>query len=161
MKKIYLTRHAKAKKDEVGNDFERTLSKKGLEELEKLIPRLKKHAIKPDIIIASPAFRTAKTATMIAKALDYDTSKIAFEEFLYEANAKEIFTFLKGLSDEFSEVLLIAHNPALKELCELLCEIHLSSFPTSSTLEVEFNIDKFENLCERGGKILFFEKIKE
>lgn len=181
MKKIYLTRHAKARKEgdedsfkddfesdvkgevesDVERDFKRPLSKKGKEELEKLIPSLKKHALKPDIIIASPALRTAQTAQILAQALDYEPSKIVFEDFLYEADALEIFKFLKKLDDNLSEVLLIGHNPALKELCELLCQVRLGAYPTSSTLAAGFEVAHFKDISERAGKILFFEKVKK
>lgn len=160
MKKIYLARHAKAKKDCLDGDFQRPLSKKGKLELELLMPSLKNHLSNLELIIASAAKRTSQSATIIFESLNLKNLKIIYEKKLYEANAKELFGFLQTLNDDLKEVLIMGHNPAIKELCELLCDICLNSFPTSSILGLEFEIDTFKELKEHEGKIVFFEKIK-
>ncbi|WP_186299813.1 SixA phosphatase family protein, partial [Campylobacter jejuni] len=67
MKKIYIIRHAKASKSGDIDDFERKLTKSGKEDLKKLFKNLASHEIYPDLVLSSPAVRTAKTAKKIAK----------------------------------------------------------------------------------------------
>ena len=76
MKKIYIIRHAKASKSEDIDDFERKLTKSGKEDLKKLFKNLASHEIHPDLVLSSPAVRTAKTAIKIAKFHKFDKNRI-------------------------------------------------------------------------------------
>lgn len=160
MKRIYLIRHAKAEKDELKSDFERELNGAGKEDLKKLFLRLQNYKIKPDMIFASPAKRTAKTAKKLAKFYNFDRAKITYIDLLYTANAEQIYHLIKDISEVFKEIFIIGHNPALKELGELLSTLCLDSFPTSSVLCLEFNINDFTKLKTHSGKLIFFEHIR-
>ena len=78
MKTIYFIRHAKAKKI-ADSDFIRELNNKGKEAAKLMSKRLKNRNITPDIIISSPANRTAKTAKIFAKNLKFNKD-IKFEK---------------------------------------------------------------------------------
>lgn len=158
MKKIYILRHAKAQKEIKIDDFSRKFTKRGKNELKALFESLQKYEIKWDKIYASPAFRTKKTAKIIAKNYAYDTKEIAFIDAFYEADEMELFAFLKNLDEGIENVLLVGHNPALLKLCELLSSLCLHSFPTSSMLCLE--CESFKDLKEHSAKLVFFEHIK-
>ncbi|HEC1562742.1 phosphohistidine phosphatase SixA [Campylobacter upsaliensis] len=158
MKKIYILRHAKAEKEIKIDDFSRKLTKKGKDELKILLQRLQKYEIKWDRIYASPAFRTKKTAKIIAKNYAYDKKEIDLIVAFYEADEMWLFAFLKNLDESINNVLLVGHNPALLKLCELLSPLCLHSFPTSSMLCLE--CESFKDLKEHSAKLVFFEHIK-
>ena len=158
MKKIYLIRHAKAVKK--GDDFERKLSKSGKDELKKLFKKLANFNIKPDFILSSPAVRTVKTAKKLAKFYDFDKNDIKFDKNLYLASCATLLNALKNINSNHKEIFLVGHNPAIMELAELLSSLCLESFPTSSMLCLEFDIDDFANLKEHSGKLVFFEHIR-
>lgn len=160
MKKIYLMRHAKAEKNPIQNDFERRVNGTGKEDLKKLFLRLQNYQIKPDMIFASPAKRTAKTAEKLAKFYDFNKEKITYIDSLYTANAKELYNLTKNIGDFFNEIFIVGHNPALKEFGELLSTLCLDSFPTSSVLCLEFNINSFTEIKIHSGKLVFFEHIR-
>ncbi len=160
MKKIYLIRHAKAEQDNYDKDFERDLTKKGEQEVKDMLKRLKNRHLKVQHFIASSALRAARTARLLARGLKVDEKDIVFDERLYEADENELFEFIKGLSDEFDELCIVGHNPAMRELCELLSEIYLSSFPTCSVFGLEFDDESFATIKPHSGKLLFFEHIK-
>lgn len=160
MKKIYIIRHAKAEKDDSKGDFERDLSKKGEQEIKDMLKRLKNRHLKVKHFISSPALRAARTTRLLAKGLKLGEKDIIFDKRLYEADENALFEYIKALSDEFSELCIVGHNPALRELCELLSEIYLSSFPTCSVFGLEFDDEKFATIKAHSGKLLFFEHIK-
>lgn len=159
MKKIYLLRHAKAEK-EAKSDLKRDLNLKGKEDIKKLCLKLKTYNIAFDLIASSPATRASKTAKKVAEFLSYAEDKIHFEQSIYEANASELFSYVKALDDELGSILLVGHNPSLCELAELLSDICINSFPTSSMLALEFDVTSFKDIKEHSGKILFFECVK-
>ena len=160
MKKIYLIRHAKAQKDEITSDFERKLNHTGKEDLKRLFLRLQNYEINPDMIFSSPAKRTAKTAKKLAKFYNFNRGKITYINSLYTANAEQIYDLIKDMSRAFNEIFIVGHNPALKELGELLSTLCLDSFPTSSVLCLEFDINDFTQLKTHSGKLIFFEHIR-
>lgn len=161
MKKIYIIRHAKAVKDENIQDFERRLSESGKEDLKRLFQKLQAYEIKPDFILSSPSKRTAKTTKKIANFYNLDKKKIQFLDELYLGNAVKIYNILRTIDNQHNEIILVGHNPILIELCELLGFLCLTSFPTSSMLCLEFDIEDFKNLKEHSGKLVFFEHVRK
>ncbi|ELV9659028.1 histidine phosphatase family protein [Campylobacter jejuni] len=161
MKKIYIIRHTKASKSEDIDDFERKLTKSGKEDLKKLFKNLASHEIHPDLVLSSPAVRTAKTAKKIAKFYNFDKNRICFDERLYLCNVENLLKILQDIDDEFNEVFLVGHNPSLMELGGLLSSLCLASFPTSSILCLEFDIKEFKNLKKHSGKLVFFEHVRK
>ncbi|MDX2330529.1 SixA phosphatase family protein [Campylobacter hepaticus] len=161
MKKIYIIRHAKASKNENINDFDRKLTKKGKKDIKKLCKKLALYQIHPDFILSSPAIRSAKTAKKIAKFCNFNKNKIQFNEHLYFGDFNLVLKALQDIDKQFDEIFVIGHNPLLIELGELLSSLCLASFPTSSILCLEFNINEFKNLKEHSGKLIFFDHIKK
>ena len=72
MKTLFLIRHAKSNwADAALPDKDRPLNDRGQRDAPKMGERLAKRAVKPDLILSSPATRALKTAEIIAKTLDY------------------------------------------------------------------------------------------
>ena len=161
MKKLYIIRHAKAQRDNPNGDFGRDLCKRGEDDIKEMSIRLKNRKIKPDAFVSSAALRTARTARLLAKAFSFDEKKIVFEKKLYEADENKLFEYIKRCDDKYNELCIIGHNPALRELCELLSTIYLSSFPTSSVFALEFEVESFADIKAHSGKLVFFECIKK
>lgn len=159
MKRIYIVRHAKAEQKNYDKDYERDLNKKGEQEIKDMLKKLKARKFKPDCIISSAALRAARTARLLAKGLS--VKKVHFDEKIYTADENELFEYLKNLDDKYEQVCIVGHNPALRELCELLSQIYLNSFPTCSVFGLEFDDESFADLKAHGGKLLFFEHIKK
>lgn len=159
MKKIYIIRHAKAQQSGYDKDYERDLNKKGEQEIKDMLKKLKARAFKPDAFISSAALRAARTARLLAKGLG--VKSLHFDEKLYLASENALFEYIKSLDDKHESVCIVGHNPAMRELCELLSQIYLSSFPTCSVFGLEFDTQKFADIKSHSGKLLFFEHIKK
>ncbi|TKX29050.1 phosphoglycerate mutase [Campylobacter sp. MIT 12-5580] len=155
MKRIYFLRHAKAEESAKEGDFYRKLSKKGKKDIQLMLERLKSFEFNLNCIISSPATRTSQTAREFAQTLGCE---LVFEECLYEAEAKDIINLIKTIDENYQEIMLVGHNPALKESIELLSEIHLPSFATCSVLCLE--LPSFKELKLHQARLVFFENSK-
>lgn len=159
MKTIYFIRHSKAKK--VGDtDFQRELNKRGKNDAQVMANRLKEHEIMPDIIISSPSKRTAKTAKIFAKYMEF-SKDIKFKKSLYEASIKDYLDIIKQINNAFNIVFIVGHNETLTQICELLSDSHIGNIPTSGVFGIEFNVDEFEKIEARVGRVLLYDYPKK
>ncbi len=162
MKKIYLIRHAKSSWSKVGiSDFDRPLNTRGKRDLPFMANRLKKYGIKPDLILSSPAKRTRKTVKVIADTIGYRVSDILYEESLYDSSYMAYRYLLDSLNNRLSSIFIVAHNPTLTDVSEILSGTILTNMPTCSIVCLEFKIDSFREIEEKSGKILFFDYPKK
>lgn len=159
MKKIYFIRHAKAKKD-FFNDYERELNPQGKDDAKFMGKRLKNHGVKVDAIFASAALRAKMTAKIISNELDFN-KKIKFDKTLYSANSNSILYFINQISDEFEKIFIIAHNPVITEICEILSDSSIGNIPTCGVFCIEFDNEKFADIKPHCGKVLFFDYPKK
>lgn len=159
MKNIYFIRHAKAKKV-AQNDFIRELSDKGKDAAKMMANRLKSSGIMPQMIISSPANRTAKTAKIIAKELGF-TKEITFEESLYEANIQDYLSIISKISAEINTVFIVGHNETITQICELLSDSHIGNIPKGGVFGIEFDVSEFGQISARMGKVLLFDYPKK
>ncbi len=162
MKKIYLVRHAKSSWKEMDlSDFERPLNKRGKTDLEFMAKRLNFFAVMPDLILSSPAKRAKTTAKEIAKTIGYDKSDISYIDSLYESSYQTYRYILDALDDNIDTVFIVAHNPTITEVGEILSGAILTNMPTCSIVCIEFDIKSFKEIEEGSGKILFFDYPKK
>lgn len=158
MKKIYIMRHAKAIKEKDNlDDFDRKLSSKGKNDLKKLFEKLKSYSINIEFIYTSPAIRAVKTAKKILKKYALNKTQICKLDLLYKEDLNHLYSFILNLDSDKKEVLLVGHNPTLIKLIERLSSVHLDSFPTSSIICLEFEVEKFSSIQEHSGRVIFFE----
>jgi phosphohistidine phosphatase len=113
---LYLLRHAHAG-DPVGwsgPDAARPLSPKGEQQAERLARFLAEVRFKPDAVITSPKLRAARTAEIVAKALDIEVREderlagefdlVTIEAILFDAG-EPTKPVLVGHDPDFSDVL--------------------------------------------------------
>ncbi len=160
MKKLYLIRHAKSDWSNPSlDDFDRPLNKKGKKNASFMGKILRKKEVLPDLIISSPAYRARETAKKIAKKVNY-REEIMYNEYIYEASLKTILEIINFIEDEYDEVFLIGHNPALNMLA-----FHLTNFntnlPTCGILEIEFNCQIWREVSKKCAKFVSFEYPKK
>jgi phosphohistidine phosphatase len=146
MKTLLLLRHAKSSwKDESLSDHERPLNKRGKQAAPKMGHLMKKHDLVPDLVLSSTAVRARKTAEAAAKASGYEGS-IVFLEELYLATASGLLEQASAVPDEeVGTVLLVAHNPGMEELVNLLSG-RREAFPTAALAVFHVAIDKWRDL---------------
>jgi phosphohistidine phosphatase len=114
-KELWLLRHAKAKRGEHSEDFDRALKKRGKQDAQKLGEWLKQQQLIPDLIISSPAKRAISTANEVLKTLDADLS-VTEDIRLYAQGFEQLKIVLAECPVEAKRVLLVGHNPELEDL---------------------------------------------
>lgn len=158
MKTLYLLRHAKSswKKPQLA-DMERNLNSRGKTDAPFMGEKLKEQGILPDLIIASPAKRTAKTARTVAAKLGYKPLEIVYETFVYDATALELLQLIQQVPANIGSLMLVGHNPGLTELSNTLCTTDVYNIPTCGVRCIRFPTNKWSELREKQGTEVFFD----
>jgi phosphohistidine phosphatase len=114
-RELWLLRHAKAKRGEHIEDFDRALKKCGKQDAQSLGEWLKQQLLIPDIIISSPAKRAISTAKIVLKEIGADLTIIE-DTRLYAQGFERLKTVLADCPADAQRVLLVGHNPELEDL---------------------------------------------
>lgn len=113
MKRLFLLRHGEAGFSE-GIDFQRNLTQKGKERLNRLGLELKNRSFSIDYLFCSTAERTMETASIL---LQYVPMKEEiFLREIYESKLADMIKMIEGCPNWVSDCLIIGHNPILSLL---------------------------------------------
>ena len=157
MKTIHLIRHAQSSSENPGtSDFYRKLNERGLRDAPFMAKELKKIAYHPDYILCSPAKRTAKTAEIVCEKLNFNQNNINFEQRIYEASLKTLLEVLNEIPNQYNNIALIGHNPAITQLSNFLTNDYIDNIPTCGIVKIEMDIDDWQHIIEGIGRKLFF-----
>jgi len=145
MKSILILRHAKSSwKHPELSDHNRPLNKRGKRDAPLMGELLKNEHLIPEFIISSDAKRAHSTAKIVAKASGYK-EEIVFNQSLYAAGPAAYIDVLRDLSNEYTRVLMVGHNPGLEELVSMLTgESH--SLSTCSLVHIQLRVNKWTEM---------------
>lgn len=115
MKKLILMRHAKAKKDAPsGEDFDRELTERGLEEALIVARALKADGHVPDLALVSASARTQGTFAQVQSVMGAVTPEVL--DALYNAHGHELRHAIEAKEAACDCLLVVAHNPGVHQL---------------------------------------------
>lgn len=118
MRRLVLMRHAKAVRPDVGlDDFDRRLEPRGREEAARTAWLLADLGVAPDVALVSPARRALDTWRLIAPVLP--APQVDIDDELYLADTPVLLARLAA-HDTAETVILVAHNPGLKDVAYTL-----------------------------------------
>ncbi|NTU96673.1 MAG: phosphohistidine phosphatase [Chlorobiaceae bacterium] len=158
MKTLYIVRHAKSGwENGVRNDFDRTLSARGLRTAPVMANVLKEKKILPDLIISSPATRALTTAKLFSVILGYPEKRIEERMELYDAHAGTIFETLRQISDECSTVMIFGHNPSLLEFASLFGGKKIDVLVPCGVIRIDLDISSWKKSTCQAGKNIWYE----
>ena len=144
MKTLLILRHAKSSwKDASLSDHDRPLNKRGKRDAPRVGRLIQQQALVPDLVVSSTAKRARGTAKRVAKACGY-TGEIRLTPHFYHAPAGIYIEVLNHLSDDYSRVMVVGHNPGMEELVARLGR-HCA-MPTAALANVSLPIDKWSEL---------------
>ncbi|MFY9796078.1 MAG: histidine phosphatase family protein [Candidatus Nitrosopolaris sp.] len=145
MKSVLILRHAKSTwKHPDLNDHDRPISKRGKRDAPRMGELLQNEHLVPEFIISSTAKRARSTAKVVAKASGYK-GEITFNRSLYAAQPAAYIHVLCDVSNEYSRVLLVGHNPGLEQLVKMLTgEEHV--MPTCSLVHVQLRVNSWTEI---------------
>lgn len=162
MKKLYLVRHAKSSWDNTHlEDHERPLNSRGERDAPFMANLLKEQIELPDLIISSTAKRAFITAEIFAEVFGTEHNKLIKDENLYNAPTYKLMEIINNIPDEFSNVMIFAHNPGLTMLANHIGDNYIDNIPTCGFLEIDFNLNSWKEIENNLGKIIKFEYPKK
>jgi phosphohistidine phosphatase len=153
MLELMLLRHAKAKRPEGVEDFDRRLSGRGREEATALGKIMLKERLVPELVLLSSSRRTTQTWERIAAELPTDVPVRPLRS-LYLAGPAKILEQVKKSADGMQRVLVVGHNPGIGALASRLAGEQLQ-FPTCAMAVIAFDAARWADV-ERGRLAHYF-----
>lgn len=155
MKELLIVRHANASLNFKSlKDFDRNLNSEGENESKLMAKQLLNSNFYPDCIISSGANRALSTSKIIAKAINFSINKIKINDDIYYSSKEDIIETVHNISNEYSSIMLVGHNPTLHYLSQMLSGENIISFPTCSMCCISFDVDNWNHAID--GKKMFF-----
>ena len=161
MRRLMLLRHAKSDWAKPGlRDHDRPLNARGREAATKMGAYMVRHALVPDLIVASTAKRVMETLDCLLPAFE-TPPRLVSEPRVYDAGQTALLGILKETPRPAHNLLLVGHNPGLAELAALLIasgdvdarQRLIEKFPTAALAVIDFAIDDWARLHPRGGRL--------
>ncbi|MEV6691206.1 histidine phosphatase family protein [Micromonospora sp. NPDC051196] len=127
---LVLLRHAKAEPPTAdGLDVERPLSAQGRADAAAAGAWLARHGLLPEVVLCSAALRTRQTWHGVEMGVTGSppeggpagsVPRVRYEPDAYEAHPEDLLTLVRRVEPTVRTVLLVAHNPGISLLSELL-----------------------------------------
>lgn len=158
MKTLYLLRHAKAALGSMETkDFDRPLNERGLSDARMMAQRLKEKGVNIDLIVSSPALRAMTTATIVAEVFGKQVQDIKLDRQIYLAGSPKLMQIISFIDESAQSAMLVAHNPALTDLSELLAHSGIADIPTAGLVSIEIPVDHWLEVLEGGASVTNFD----
>jgi phosphohistidine phosphatase len=133
--KLVLMRHGEA---EDGNqDYIRKLTWKGEEQAYYMAEQYKQRNLHFDLILASGAYRTTQTATIIREYFD-NVPQLLLSPHLYNFNWKTLQDVLALIHPNIQSILVVGHNPGISKVSNQLSNVQLY-FSTAQCVVLDIN----------------------
>ena len=166
MKRIYLLRHAKSSwKNEDLPDHDRPLAGRGRSAAKAIARHMRAKAIEPELVLCSTALRVRQTLERIEPALGRRSVRV--EAALYGASARSLLERLRAVPDTVSSVMIIGHNPGLKQLALDLARPgpHVAAvrvkFPTGALATLAFDSAHWADLDAGTAELVAFVRPRD
>jgi len=159
MKRLTLVRHAKSSWANPGTpDRDRPLAERGERDSRKMGRRLVARKARPSLILSSPAVRAHSTAKAIAAALKYPSEFLQLEDEAYLAAPEELVELVQRQRDDFSDLMLVGHNPGLTDLVnQLLADFQLDNLPTGGVVAIDFEVQTWAEILDRPAQLVYYD----
>ena len=161
MRRLMLLRHAKSDWTVPGaRDHDRTLNPRGREAAPRMGAYMARHALVPDLIVASTARRVAETLDLVLPAFE-KAPKVVHDPRVYEAAADDLLALVKETPRSAHSLLMVGHNPGMGELAGMMIAAGdvearqrlMEKFPTAGLAVIDFAVDDWSKLLARGGRL--------
>jgi phosphohistidine phosphatase len=156
-KHLILFRHAEATtKLPNQSDKERDLTSHGITQSVQVGAQIAEKAIPIDVIFCSTANRARQTALLAADAMKFDQQKIKYEDEIYDASTRTLFSFINKIEDSFQSVMCVGHNPTFTYLAEYLTQEAIGDLVTAGIVIIKFDVNSWAELSQGNGELLHY-----
>ena len=158
MKTLYLVRHAKSSWKNPGlRDHDRPLNKRGMRDAPSMGMWMAEKREIPQYILSSTALRALNTTKLISKSWNITNDKIHSTSQLFHATPYNIINIIHEIPDIFHSAMIIAHNPGLTDLTNMLTKSRIQNIPTCGIVKIQFDMETWGSVHSGNGELLFFE----
>ncbi len=145
MKTLTLLRHAKSSWNTDGlADHERPLNTRGERDAPEMARRIHAAALRPSLIISSPAVRAWTTAKIVATEISYPLEFLQRDEHLYGASLNTLVDIGAAQEKGVNKRLSDGHNPGLKHFAKYPCPDLTATLPTCGLVSVTVESDTWD-----------------
>ncbi|MEO5866095.1 MAG: histidine phosphatase family protein [Sphingomonas sp.] len=169
MKTLTLLRHAKSGWDDPAvRDFDRSLNAKGKRAAAAVGRHWKTLGLTFDHVVASPALRVVETLAEVERG--YGALARVADRRVYLASAATLLDLVHDFPDGAATALLVGHNPGLEDLALLfaadtdrgtLRDAMEEKFPTASTAQLTFAVDRWADVAAKGAALTLFVRPRD
>jgi len=158
MKHLILTRHAKTEViHDAISDYERNLTKRGIQDSNLISNYLLEKGIVADLLISSPANRAIATAKLFANRFNITQNNILKLDQLYNSlSTQEFLELLQHNAGHHDRVWVFGHNPDIASWAFKLLDENYRHVPTGTAIGIEFDVNNWSDIDARSGKLSFY-----
>jgi len=169
VKTLLVLRHAKSDWGDAGaDDHDRRLAPRGHRGAELLAAHFARTHVAPDVVLCSTARRARETLELAQPGLPSST-RVYFERRLYGAGVDELLERIDEVPDDVGSVLLVGHNPGLKDLVialtahgnRALRERVETKFPTAAFATIDLDVERWADVQPGTGTLVAFVTHKD
>ena len=152
MKTLHLIRHGKSSWADIRlEDKARPLKKRGLSDCQLMATELERVAGLSGNIYCSSAQRALQTIQTLSDNLPSAITWQVADE-LYTFDWRDLLYWLKGQSDQDTNIVIVGHNPALTELNQFLTGSDIRNLPTCGYLAIQLpNTQRWQEIKQHSG----------
>jgi phosphohistidine phosphatase len=145
MKTLLILRHAKSSWSNASlADHARPLNERGRHDAPRMGRLLRQEDLLPQLIISSTATRALATAEAVAMAGGYE-GEIQTTRRLYHAGPESYLAVLRGVADDYDQVMVVGHNPGVEELVDHLTG-QAETMSTAALAHIQLPIEQWQEL---------------
>lgn len=161
MKTLLLMRHGKSSwKDKTLEDKQRPLKKRGQRDCDYIGHVLLENELVPQLILSSTALRASQSAEVLANICGMKDG-IKYLDSFYMGEPEEFLEGLKALPDLLERVMIVAHNPGLEALMQII-DGKIDALPTASMAYLVLSLDRWADISfDSAGELIGFWKPSE
>lgn len=157
MKHVIFIRHASAMPGQFpARDFERELDASGLQEAAALGVFMAGKLEKPEILLFSPAARTAKTAMILNNHLNIPKEHLRPELKLYNCHFQTLIHAIQSVDNQFASLVIVAHNPGISQSAALLSSGAAFQLAPAAAVCLAFSSDDWSGIRPGSGKEIWY-----
>lgn len=123
--------------------------------------RLQEAAIRPSLILSSPAVRAWETAKVVAQQIGYPLEFLQQESDLYLASRRKLIEIIGRQDNGFNSMLVVAHNPGLTDLANYLIAGLTDNLPTSGIVSINLASDEWDLRQTGDNELLVYDYPKK
>jgi phosphohistidine phosphatase len=146
MKKLILIRHAKSSWEAPLRDFDRPLTKNGIQDAHLVSSNIINDIPKTFLLWSSASKRAAETALIFAQNISFPINSIVFKEDLYTFDEKKLEQIIKTCPNNYDNLILFGHNEAITNFVNKFGNVFIDNVSTSGFVSINFDTDNWNSI---------------